>query len=167
MVALKVNELAQPSPSFINPPPKRVVRPFSVRSATTAPLQNELVSFIQSAKHQHRARAWLENEDIKVYVRKAVHNIEGKSLTTLDIANVEVAEDRRGQGIFTRFLNMAHEHNPWDATYIENAQDDRFANYFWTRDWELLDDYSRSFYKKKNHGTFSDAWMRQRTKLVP
>ncbi len=131
----------------------------------TAPLQAELAAFIESAQNQKAARAWLENPDIKVYVRKSQRLIEGKMVTALDISNATVPEDRRGQGVFTRFLNMAHDINPWDATYVENAQEDRFANYFWRRDWELYNDFSRSFYKKKNQGRLHDAWARQTEQL--
>lgn len=146
----------KPEPSGIN----------RSRIMLTAPLEKELSDFIQAAKNQRVARVWLESPDFKVYVRKAQRNIEGKMVTTLDIASASVVEGKRGQGIFTRFLNMAHDLNPWDATFIENASDDRFANYFWKRDWELLDDYSRSFYKKKNHGNLQDAWVRSRSKVA-
>ena len=138
----------------------------NIRSSTgriaLAPLERELKQFIDSSRSQYTARAWLENADMKVYVRKSKRFIEGKMVTALDIASVEVAPEKRSQGLFTRFLNLAHRMNPFDATYIENALDDRFAEYFWRRDWELTDDVTRCFYKKKNQGAFRDAWNRNK-----
>ncbi len=73
---------------------------------------------------------WLETKKIKVYVRRSQRLINGSQFTCFDIANINVKESQRGKGIFTEFLNKAHEMNPWEVTYIENVNDERFRKFF-------------------------------------
>jgi hypothetical protein len=70
---------------------------------------------------------------MKVYVRRGRHLLEGKLRSTLDIATIDVVE--QGKGTFTSFLDLAQKLNPWDATYIENVLEPRFATYFLKRGW--------------------------------
>jgi len=51
--------------------------------------------------------AWIKEKHMKVYVRKSYRHLDVKTLTTtpcLDIATVEVDEDKRGSGILTLFI---------------------------------------------------------------
>jgi len=82
----------------------------------------QLADFIKESEDKHVYNLWLGDDNMKVYVRKGRHMIyPGKLSTTLDIASVEVDEDKQRQGIWSDFLDKAHEMNPWDATYVENV----------------------------------------------
>lgn len=72
---------------------------------------------------------WLQDDTMKVYVRKGFHILsQGQRVSvTLDIAAVEVEEEKRGQGYWNEFLTKAHEMNPWDATFIECVHNPRLA----------------------------------------
>lgn len=72
---------------------------------------------------------WLYGSDMEIYVRRSVPRmINDKKVQCLDIANILVY--KRGEGQFTKFLNEAHQINPWGGTFIENVHDSRFANFF-------------------------------------
>ena len=53
--------------------------------------------------------AWIEERDIEIYVRKSKRLIGDKIFLCLDIGSVEVAEKRRGQGLFRAFLHRFEE----------------------------------------------------------
>lgn len=82
----------------------------------------QLDNFIKESEAKFLRNLWLEDDDMKVYVRKGRHILGTgqNAVITLDIATVEVNEGKQNQGIWTNFLYHAHEMNPWDATYIEN-----------------------------------------------
>jgi hypothetical protein len=54
-----------------------------------------------------RRNCYLEDDSIRVYVRKGDHLVDGKPTRTLDIANVVVPEEKRGRGVFGAFLKHA------------------------------------------------------------
>lgn len=72
---------------------------------------------------------WLEDEVMKVYVRKGYHIVfpGSRASVTLDIASVSVNEENQQQGYWTNFLAKAHEMNPWEATFIECVLEPRLA----------------------------------------
>jgi len=80
----------------------------------------QLADFIKNAENGLR-NLWLEDDVMKVYVRKGHHIIsQNRNIaTTLDIAAVEVVQEKRNQGHWSNFLAKAHEMNPWDATFVE------------------------------------------------
>lgn len=67
---------------------------------------------------------WIYEPPIEVYVRKAVHFITdlGKPVYCLDIANIEVEENSRRQGVFKAWLKKAEQVCPLECMYIENVQ---------------------------------------------
>ena len=80
----------------------------------------QLSDFIKDAEEFHTRSKWLQDENMKVYVRKAFHIVyPKKQMSTLDIAAIDVDEDKQNQGLCTKFLKEAHELNPWQATYVE------------------------------------------------
>lgn len=89
---------------------------------------------------------WLGDDEMKVYVRKGRHMVDGKMRITLDIAAVEVYE--QSQGTFKNFLQRAHETHPWDGTYAECVHNPRLAVFF-IRDGWLPINMGESFYLPK------------------
>lgn len=102
---------------------------------------------------------WIDDDDMKVYVRKGRHMLQagGKIRVTLDIANVTVDEDKRGQGIFSNFLEHAHEMNPWDATYVECVHNQDLAVFLLKSGWMMVEPSTmgaNSFFLMKNWDDF-------------
>ena len=94
------------------------------------PIIEVLADFIRRANERRFGMCeWLDGEEMTVYVRRSVPRVlnDGERYTTLDIASIEV--HNRGQGVFTRFLEEAHAMHPYQATYIECVQNERFAVY--------------------------------------
>lgn len=102
---------------------------------------------VQFFLRSDQQNAYLRVGPIQVYVRKGYHAIGGgeSGLWTFDIANIEVAQDDRGKGHFTRFVQMVEEaieendlvqyiyqegdvRHRYAGIYVENVFDDRFAN---------------------------------------
>ena len=111
-------------------------------------LLTQLGEFIQEGMdRQYNHVRWISDDVMKVYVRKSRRYINDKLIICLDLASIEVIENKRGQGIFTAFLGYAHALNPWDVTYIENVLAPRFARYFRNNNWCERDIFPPSFYK--------------------
>ena len=103
----------------------------------------KLKEFIDS-KHRN---LWIQDDFMSVYVRKGNHFIEKTILSTLDIASVEVEESKRNQGIWTNFLNQAHEINPYQATYIECVHNIILSDSLVKHGWQTV---GESFYIRKD-----------------
>lgn len=103
---------------------------------------------------------WINvGEDAQLYVRKATRSIGGKRVTTLDVANIHVAPHLCGHGLGTALIDAAHELNPFEATYIENVLEARFANHLLRQEWLTANSafdplgWDSCFYKLKGrHG---------------
>ena len=66
----------------------------------------------------------VENGILKVYLRKGKRRIEGLDIDTLDVANLNISNQKlRGKGTFTRFITML-EKEPMPL-YIENIENER------------------------------------------
>lgn len=48
--------------------------------------------------------AWIEEDYVKIYVRKSIRNINGKLFHFLDLASIEVEEEYQNSGIFTKLI---------------------------------------------------------------
>ena len=99
-------------------------------------LLEQLTEFIgESEKWGHRSK-WIGDDFMKVYVRRANHIVSPKkSMATLDIASIDVAEEKQNQGLCTKFLKDAHEINPWEATYVECVHNPLLASMLMRRGW--------------------------------
>ena len=77
---------------------------------------------------------WLQYEHMHYYVRKGHHALNHKLWYCLDVAGVEVKEDHRGAGIFTRWLSQLEKYflaqDDFEAIYIECVVEPRFAEFF-------------------------------------
>jgi hypothetical protein len=113
---------------------------------------DQLKIFIENASESRFGKSeWLHFDFMQVYVRKGFHKIENKLCTCLDIASIEVDEEKQNQGLFKNFLLQAHDLNPWDATYIENVLNPHLAKHLIKNGWIQI---GESFYKTK---TFEQA----------
>lgn len=130
-------------------------------------LLEQLQQFIDSADEWHHNRQWLEDEHMKVYVRRGrrilpsfdasatalavfhTRNLEStKRATTLELASIDVLENEQGQGRFKAFLAEAERINPWDALYIENVLTQRFESFFVRSGFlPVSDTFPTCFYK--------------------
>ncbi len=113
---------------------------------------DQLAAFIARAQAGKLRNLWLEDDLMKVYVRKANRRLAGTTLTTcLDLATFEVFEP--GRKTFSEwFLPGAIELNPWHATFIESVQEPRLRKFllkvgFRREDgFPLDDDYCPNFF---------------------
>lgn len=104
------------------------LRPFDECLALPLSVKELVLQFWEG----HRRNSWLEHGALQVYVRRGYHLIGGSELECcLDLATIEVAEECRGQGVFTRFLEEV-EAMSLAPIYVENVLDERFAT-FWLR----------------------------------
>jgi GNAT superfamily N-acetyltransferase len=73
----------------------------------TIPIQAEFDAFIDRWKsHAHGWQEWVGNSSMQVYIRYRDYWIGGTKLAPcIVIANIEVNDHLRGQGMFTRFLS--------------------------------------------------------------
>lgn len=96
----------------------------------------QLADFIQNSENGLR-NLWLSDDTMRVYVRKGFHILVagGRLATTLDIAAVEVDEDKRRQGHWSEFLTKAHEMNPWEATFVECVHNPELAASLMRQGW--------------------------------
>ena len=129
-------------------------------------LLEQLQQFIGDTETSHLRNLWISDDIMKVYVRKGRHilSVGGKLATTLDIAAVEVDEDHQGQGYWTAFLDKAHEMNPWDATYVENALNPVLAASLLRHGWfPVPGAYPESFFMPKDTAKFfNEQYLQQK-----
>lgn len=71
-------------------------------------------------------RRWFDLPSVEVYVRINQRYICGRTVRTLELSNVEVHEDARGQGRFSRLLDglalLAYERG--EVLLVENVMND-------------------------------------------
>jgi len=77
------------------------------------------------------SRAHIKEPNFDVlYVRLTRHYIGDTAYRpVLDIADVNVREDRRGRGIFTDFLDRVRDTHPTLHLYVENVMNPRFQKH--------------------------------------
>lgn len=96
----------------------------------------QLAEFIKESEQWGHRSKWLGDDTMKVYVRRANHVVSPKkSMATLDIAAIDVNEDKQNQGLCTAFLKEAHELNPWEATYVECVHNPILASLLMRHGW--------------------------------
>jgi hypothetical protein len=120
-------------------------------------LIEQLKLFMQEAEERLVSSRWIHDENMKVYVRKGRRSVyPGQMSITLDIATVEVDEDKQGQGLWTTFLEKAHELNPWEATYIENVLNPVLAESLIRHGWMIANSNfgSHSFFMPKDSAKY-------------
>jgi len=104
--------------------------------SATPNLASQLADAIGAWGDRRTGSGWITSSQGAVYVRKGVHLIDGRLVTTLDLASIDMVAP--GQGHFTRFLEQAKDLNPWDAIYIENVLNPRFAEHLRRSGWSEI-----------------------------
>lgn len=89
-------------------------------------------------------RLHLRRNGFRLYVRRSLREIEGRTIQTLDIAAIEIPKRFRGRGWFRSFRTIAEALNPWDATYYEMVNNSDLAAHLATAG--LKSDTDRCFY---------------------
>lgn len=97
---------------------------------------------------------WIYEPPIEVYVRKAVHYIPflGRPYECLDIANIEVEEHKRHQGVFKAWLKKAEQLCPFECVYIENVQNPILHDFLIREGYSKIDGFITSSYYKLIEG---------------
>jgi hypothetical protein len=113
----------------------------------------QLAEFVADAEGKLAQSKWLEDNKMRVYVRRGFHNLDGKPRICLDIANVTVFEEQ--QGTWTEFAAKAHEMNPWDCTFVECVHNEHLASWL-LRSGFTPTEAMESFYLPKNMETWGD-----------
>jgi len=83
-------------------------------------IEQALREFCQGGRNQ-----WITGPNFDVYVRAGYHSLNGVVCHTLDVANIQVRREDRGQGIGMSILAAAELVNPWDAVYVESVLNPR------------------------------------------
>ena len=76
--------------------------------------------------------AWIEERNIKVYVRKSIRLFGKEMYQCLDLATAEVDEDKKGRGIFTKFLKQFDQEAKKlnRAVFLESILEPRLLEFF-------------------------------------
>jgi hypothetical protein len=104
-------------------------------------LIEQLLEFIQEAERGDCwsfNRKWIEDDHMKVYVRLGRRYLPNRDIRyahqdqyrTLELASIDVDEDRQNQGLFASFLAEVEKLNPCEALYVENVLTARFESFF-------------------------------------
>jgi predicted GNAT family N-acyltransferase len=110
----------------------------------------KLQQFINIADDRYFANEWIEDDDMKVYVRKGRRLLDGKMRITLEIGNVVVNPELRGQGRFTTFFYEAIKMNPWDAIYVECVWNARLAVFLIKQGMLSVPQHEQCYYLMQN-----------------
>ena len=113
-------------------------------------LIRSLVAFVRDGGKN----AWLITECrplSEIYVRRGLrpnYTERGSMIDTLDVANIQIAEDVVGNGVFTKFLDAA-EASGVEQVYVENVLEPRLESFLRRRGYELTHGthYSPCYFK--------------------
>lgn len=99
-----------------------------------------LRGFIESK----RRNAWLSSGSLRVFVRNSKRLFDAEMRSCLDIATVEVAENKRGTGVFREFLAAAETVATEKGLelFVENVMEERFRSLFERMGWDKLNEDS-------------------------
>ena len=127
----------------------------------------KLSEFIKNADNSGPRNLWIEDENMKVYVRKSRRLLAGKMICALDIATISVDESKQRQGFCTNFLTEAHESNPWDATFVECVLDKNLSSSLIRRGWILKEgEETESFFMPKDIAKYYDQILNEKNQGV-
>jgi hypothetical protein len=101
-------------------------------------MEKEIQLFLKRAKKHRRVFAeWIELNSLgRMYCRRAVRSFQEGYVTTFDIATVEIYE--KGQGTFTKVIEIVERLNPWDGVYVESIMETRLHKFLEKRGYILV-----------------------------
>lgn len=120
---------------------------FEYNNSDVDDILNQIYDFLLSPVKN----TWIENDEIKIYVRKSKRYFKGKVFDFFDFATIEV--ENTGQGLFTQILKKFEETYPEKNIFIESVLTERFADYIKNKLGfeEEPNNISNNFYKIKNN----------------
>lgn len=93
----------------------------------TTMLEREMRKFMDSpARNQ-----WIQTDQMQIYVRKGLHRVNRHTHLFLDIANIQVDEHLRGQGLFRQVVEL-FKHlcgTAYEGVYIESILNSGLRNH--------------------------------------
>lgn len=116
---------------------------------------SELITFVSGTRQLSENR-WFDSGPVSFYLRNtnrflsleikhsammAGSPIYSDRLSSLDIANVSVSSEFRGQGFFTEILATIEGNSPHQIIYVENILSIRFAQFFHRRGYFVFTPY--------------------------
>jgi hypothetical protein len=108
-------------------------------------IQSQLDNFIHLTDEGTKNR-WLETTGIKIYVRKSARAFQGKLITCLDLANVEIMH--KEQGVFKAILAYMKIICPWDGVLVENVHNPQLQEHM---DHRVATESGWSVYSETNN----------------
>lgn len=106
---------------------------------------NQIQYFLDSSERNKL----IDNNSIKIYIRKSKRYINDKLLDFFDFATIEATETNTG--LFTEILRRFEEKYPDKNIFIESVLTDRFANYIRKLGFiEKTPNLENNFYKIKS-----------------
>ena len=98
------------------------------------------MTLLQFIKGPHR-NCWVNEPNIHVYVRKAVHMINGEMIPCLDIGNVAVTYEKQGKGIFSKFLTKFERQaqKMGRTSFVEGLQNHRLKKFLVSKRGYVID----------------------------
>jgi hypothetical protein len=93
-------------------------------------MMNEIEKKLRAFFLSKQRNAWVETDQISVYLRKASHiSANGELRHYLDIANVTVDLAFRRQGVFKAFLALCQQIQPYGGILVENVHSEVLRAY--------------------------------------
>lgn len=92
----------------------------------------ELDQFITSnARNQHVYGEHI----ISVYVRKAIHMVNGKLYNTFDIGSISIDPEYQNLGMGSKVIEYIHNRHSYDATFVESILNERLYTRLKNKAW--------------------------------
>ena len=107
---------------------------------------NKIRDWLTGPDRAHLRNKWIYAAPFQIYLRKALHLINGERVTCLDLANITITERQRGKGLFKKLLVRLIEINPYKYIFVEGVMNKRIEAH-------LL---RRGDFVKINHGDYPD-----------
>ena len=103
-------------------------------------LLKNILEFSTTSKFRDRTWIKVDEDKIKIYVRKTQRLIGEDLCIVIDIASIEVNESIRGKKIFKTFIENLELQCEY-SIYIESVVNERFSKFFRDRDgWKVAID---------------------------
>lgn len=94
-----------------------------------------LQRFLQS----HRRNEWLMMKDMEIYLRKGLRWLGNEKIdSVITVANINVRADKRGTGVFTRFLDTIEDLGM--TVWVESIQEKRLIPFLKSRGYIMAGD---------------------------
>ena len=86
---------------------------------------------------------WITTPLVSVYVRKTHRKADGELILAIDLANIEVDDEHRREGIFKQALAILKEEAKnagYRMLYCENVLNDNLLQWFIRQNWKFEKD---------------------------